>query len=82
MDTEPVFRDAFRALPIWKKGVFILAGIVLSPWIVVVATLVGLSLLPFMLLGTFEGSLGPKPVKREVVRIAHDVTMRAANYFG
>ena len=81
MEHEHLFFAGFRALPAWQRVAIVGASLVLSPWIVLVLTVTALSLLPFLLLGTFEGSLGPKPVRRELGHAARDVRARTNQFF-
>lgn len=49
-------RATFHDLPAWQKVIAVTACLFISPAIVLVAVLFGLSLLPLVLLGKYEGS--------------------------
>ncbi len=48
----------FHDLPGWQKVIVVLSCLFLSPAILIVAVCVGLSLLPIVMLGQYEGTHG------------------------
>lgn len=80
---------SFKALPAWKKVLVVLSTLFIWPWMLFIAALTGVSMLPFLMFGRWEGDLGKRPIigataealKRAHVRTeryyAHDTTTRS-----
>ena len=59
--------ETFHELPGWQKFICVFAIIAASPALAILATLMVFALFPLVLVGRFEGDMGPSP-------LAHDIS--------
>ncbi len=53
---------SFKALPGWKKVLLVLSSLFIWPWMLFIAIITGISMLPFLWFGRWEGDLGRRPL--------------------
>jgi len=76
-----MFMDSFRALPRWKKVLAVLSTLFIWPWMLFVAVIVGLSSLPFLFFGRWEGDLGKRPMINEAKSFVRHRARATKHYY-
>jgi hypothetical protein len=72
---------ALGELPTWQKVAIPIVSLMIAPFMLLVATLTFLSLVPLLLLGRWEGNLGKRPLVREVKRALEHERVRTHEYY-
>ncbi len=72
---------SFRALPTWKKVLLVLSTLFIWPWMLFIAVITGISMLPFLLFGRWEGDLGRRPLIHETAAALKRARARTERYY-